>query len=107
MAVVCGNTYVLKPSERVPLTAMRLAELALEAGLPPGVLNVIHGAHDAVNFICDEPRIKAISFVGGDAAGKHIYSRGSANGKRVQANLGAQNHAVVMEDAEEDATLNA
>merc|ERR1719267_64909 len=69
MAVVCGNTYVLKPSERVPLTAMRLAELALEAGLPPGVLNIIHGSHDAVNFICDHPKIRAISFVGGDAAG--------------------------------------
>ena len=107
MGVVTGNTYVLKPSERVPLTAMRLAELAMEAGLPDGVLNIIHGTHDAVNFICDEPAIKAISFVGGDAAGKHIYSRGSANGKRVQANMGAQNHAVVMEDAEPDSTAKA
>jgi malonate-semialdehyde dehydrogenase (acetylating)/methylmalonate-semialdehyde dehydrogenase len=107
MGVVTGNTYVLKPSERVPLTAMRLAELATEAGLPDGVLNVIHGTHDAVNFICDEPAIRAISFVGGDAAGKHIYTRAAANGKRVQANLGAQNHAVVLEDAEPDATLKA
>jgi malonate-semialdehyde dehydrogenase (acetylating)/methylmalonate-semialdehyde dehydrogenase len=107
MGVVTGNTYVLKPSERVPMTAMRLAELAMEAGLPDGVLNIIHGTHDAVNFICDDPDIKAISFVGGDAAGKHIYSRGSANGKRVQANLGAQNHAVVLDDAEPDATLKA
>tara|TARA_B110001452_G_scaffold75986_1_gene61703 strand:- start:1564 stop:3144 length:1581 start_codon:yes stop_codon:yes gene_type:complete len=107
MGVVTGNTYVLKPSERVPLTTMRLAELAMEAGLPDGVLNVIHGTHDAVNFICDDPAIKAISFVGGDAAGKHIYSRGSANGKRVQANMGAQNHAVVMEDAEPDSTMKA
>ena len=90
MAVVCGNTYVLKPSERVPLTAMRLAELAIEAGLPPGVLNIIHGSHDSVNFICDEPRIRAISFVGGDAAGKHIYSRGSANGKLPSAFLGTR-----------------
>ena len=107
MAVVCGNTYVLKPSERVPLTAMRLAELAIEAGLPKGVLNIIHGTHDTVNFICDHPAIKAISFVGGDAAGKHIYSRGAANGKRVQANLGAQNHAVVMPDADADAAAKA
>jgi len=105
MGVVTGNTYVLKPSERVPLTAIRLAELATEAGLPDGVLNIIHGTHAAVNFLCDEPAIRAISFVGGDAAGKHIYTRGSANGKRVQANLGAQNHAVVLEDAEPDATL--
>jgi len=107
MGVVTGNTYVLKPSERVPLTAMRLAELATEAGLPDGVLNIIHGTHDAVNFLCHEPAIRAISFVGGDAAGKHIYTRGSANGKRVQANLGAQNHAVVIPDAEPDATLKA
>jgi len=107
MAVVCGNTYVLKPSERVPLTAMRLAELAAEAGLPPGVLNVIHGSHDAVNFLCDHPAIRAISFVGGDAAGKHIYARGSANGKRVQANMGAQNHAVVLPDADGEAACKA
>merc|ERR1719267_339426 len=74
MAVVTGNTYVLKPSERVPLTAMRLAELALEAGLPPGVLNIIHGSHEAVNFICDEPKIRAVSFVGGGAAGQRCMA---------------------------------
>lgn len=107
MAVVCGNTYVLKPSERVPLTAMRLAELAQEAGLPPGVLNIIHGTHDAVNFICDHPKIKAISFVGSDGAGKHVWTRGTANGKRVQANLGAQNHAVVLGDADHESTARA
>jgi len=107
MGVVTGNTYVLKPSERVPLTAMRLAALAQEAGLPDGVLNIIHGTHDAVNFICDDPAIKAISFVGGDAAGAHIYSRASNNGKRVQANLGAQNHAVVLEDADMAAAAGA
>jgi len=98
---------VMKPSERVPLTAMRLVELAMEAGLPDGVLNVIHGQHAAVNFLCDAPEIKAISFVGGDAAGKHIYERGGANGKRVQANLGAQNHAVVLEDADPEAAVKA
>jgi len=107
MAIACGNTYVLKPSERVPLTTMRLAELAMEAGLPDGVLNVIHGQHDAVNFVCDAPEIRAISFVGGDAAGKHIYERGGSNGKRVQANLGAQNHAVVLEDADANAACKA
>lgn len=72
---------------------MIIAELAKEAGLPDGVLNVVHGAADTVNFILDEPKIKAISFVGSDKAGRYIYTRGSANGKRVQANLGAKNHA--------------
>jgi malonate-semialdehyde dehydrogenase (acetylating)/methylmalonate-semialdehyde dehydrogenase len=72
---------------------MILAELARDAGMPDGVLNVVHGAHKAVNFIIDEPRIKAISFVGSDKAGKYIYTRGSEQGKRVQANLGAKNHA--------------
>lgn len=76
-----------------PGAAMILAELAKEAGMPEGVLNVVHGAHKTVDFIIDEPRIKAISFVGSDKAGKYIYSRGSAQGKRVQANLGAKNHA--------------
>jgi len=107
MATVCGNTFVLKPSERVPLTAMRLAELSIEAGMPKGVLNIIHGTHDAVNFICDDPAIKAISFVGSDTAGAHVYQRGSMNGKRVQANLGAQNHAVVMPDADPRAAMSA
>ena len=72
---------------------MIIAELAREAGLPDGVLNVVHGAADTVNFILDEPAIKAISFVGSDKAGKYIFERGTANGKRVQANLGAKNHA--------------
>ena len=107
MAVVCGNTFVLKPSERVPTTAMRLVELAEEAGLPPGVVNVIHGAHDAVDFLCDHPDIRAISFVGSDRAGAHIYRRGGAAGKRVQANLGAQNHAVLLDDANMKSALNS
>merc|ERR1719261_1278447 len=107
MAVTAGNTMVMKPSEKDPGAAMILAKLAQEAGLPPGVLNIVHGTHDCVNFLCDAPEIQAISFVGGDAAGKHIYARGTANGKRVQANLGAQNHAVVLDDAEPDATLKA
>lgn len=93
IAAITGNCLIMKPSERDPGAAMIIAELAKEAGLPDGVLNVIHGSKDTVNFILDEPAIKAISFVGSDTAGRYIYTRGSANGKRVQANLGAKNHA--------------
>lgn len=107
LATACGNTYVLKPSERDPGATMRLIELAEEAGVPPGVVNVIHGAHDAVNFVCDAPAIKAISFVGGNTAGEHIYARGTANGKRVQSNMGAKNHGVIMPDADKESVLNA
>jgi malonate-semialdehyde dehydrogenase (acetylating) / methylmalonate-semialdehyde dehydrogenase len=106
MANAAGNTFLLKPSERDPGAAMLLAQLAHDAGLPPGVLNVIHGSRDAVNFICDDPHVRAISFVGGDAAGKHIHERGSRNGKRVQANLGAKNHGVVMPDADKESVVN-
>ncbi|KAF9015529.1 methylmalonate-semialdehyde dehydrogenase [Cyathus striatus] len=98
MAAVTGNTLILKPSERDPGAAMMIAELCQQAGLPDGVLNIIHGGVPTVNAICDHPAIKAISFVGGDRAGKHIYERGTQNGKRVQANLGAKNHAVLMPD---------
>jgi malonate-semialdehyde dehydrogenase (acetylating)/methylmalonate-semialdehyde dehydrogenase len=90
MAIATGNTLILKPSERDPGAGGIIAELCERAGIPKGVLNIIHGGVEAVNFICDEPRIKAISFVGSDVAGKHIYDRGSKNGKRVQANLGAK-----------------
>ncbi|KAL0580826.1 hypothetical protein V5O48_001202 [Marasmius crinis-equi] len=107
MAAVTGNTLVLKPSERDPGAAMIIAELCKEAGLPAGVLNVVHGGVPTVNAICDNPAIKAISFVGGDRAGKHIYERGTQNGKRVQANLGAKNHAVVMPDANKNLALNS
>lgn len=79
----------------------------MRAGLPKGVLNVIHGAHDAVNFICDAPAIRAISFVGSNRAGEYIHDRGSRNGKRVQANLGAKNHACISPDADKESTLNA
>lgn len=106
LAIAAGNTFVLKPSERIPGATMMLMELLNEAGVPPGVVNVFHGQHDAVNFICDNPTIKAISFVGADTAGKHIYSRGAANGKRVQSNMGAKNHGVVMPDANKEDTLN-
>lgn len=107
VAVVTGNTLIIKPSERDPGAAMILAELAREAGLPDGVLNIIHGSKRAVDFIIDEPAIKAISFVGSNKAGEYIYTRGSANGKRVQANLGAKNHAAVLPDANHNYTVNA
>lgn len=99
VAVTAGNTFVLKPSEKDPGAAMMLAEMALEAGLPKGVLNVVHGTHDTVNRILDHRDVRAISFVGSDQAGAHVYKRGCANGKRVQSNMGAKNHAVIMPDA--------
>ncbi|PVG03346.1 Methylmalonate-semialdehyde dehydrogenase [Serendipita vermifera] len=107
LATVTGNTLVLKPSERDPAAAMMIAELCARAGLPPGVLNIVHGTIPTVNRICDHPKIKAISFVGGDRAGKHIYERGRMTGKRVQANLGAKNHAVIMPDANKNLALNS
>ncbi|EDQ89723.1 uncharacterized protein MONBRDRAFT_37029 [Monosiga brevicollis MX1] len=107
LSLACGNTMVMKPSERVPTATMMIAELAMEAGFPKGVFNVIHGAHDAVNFVCDDPAIRAISFVGSDQAGKHIWDRGTSNGKRVQSNMGAKNHGVILPDANKTATLNA
>jgi len=106
LAIACGNTYILKPSERDPVTTMVLARLAKEAGIPDGVLNVIHGSKDAVNFICDAPEIRAISFVGGDQAGRHIHERGSKNGKRVQSNMAAKNHATILPDADKERTID-
>ncbi|CAA6653422.1 unnamed protein product [Spirodela intermedia] len=107
VAITCGNTFVLKPSEKDPGAAMILAELAIEAGVPDGVLNIVHGTTDTVNNICDDDDIRAISFVGSNAAGMHIYGRAASKGKRVQSNMGAKNHAVIMPDASVDATLNA
>ncbi|ETE72347.1 Methylmalonate-semialdehyde dehydrogenase [acylating], mitochondrial, partial [Ophiophagus hannah] len=106
MAMVCGNTFLMKPSERVPGALMFLAQLLQDAGAPDGTLNIIHGQHEAVNFICDHPDIKAISFVGSNQAGEYIYERGSKHGKRIQANMGAKNHGVVMPDANKENTLN-
>ncbi|KAG1657000.1 putative methylmalonate-semialdehyde dehydrogenase [acylating], mitochondrial [Nymphon striatum] len=106
IATVCGNTYVIKPSERDPGACMILVELLKEAGAPDGIVNVIHGQHDSVNFICDHPDIRAISFVGSDQAGKYIYERGSKHNKRVQSNMGAKNHGVIMPDANKENTLN-
>ncbi|MDF2857513.1 MAG: methylmalonate-semialdehyde dehydrogenase [Neobacillus sp.] len=100
LAVACGNTFVLKPSERTPILANRLAELFLEAGAPPGVLNVVHGAHDVVNGLLDHEDIAAISFVGSQPVAKYVYERAAAKGKRVQALSGAKNHHIVMPDAD-------
>ncbi|XP_015376904.1 PREDICTED: probable methylmalonate-semialdehyde dehydrogenase [acylating], mitochondrial [Diuraphis noxia] len=107
VAISCGNTFVIKPSERVPGNCMMLVEMLSEAGCPPGVVNIIHGSVDTVNFICDAPDIKAISFVGANTAGEHIYTRGSKNGKRVQSNMGAKNHGVIMPDANKTSMLNS
>lgn len=107
MAIVTGNTFVLKPSEQDPMVTMRLVELALEAGIPAGVLNVIHGGPDAVNAICDHQDIKAVSFVGSTHVGTHVYNRSSLNGKRVQCMMGAKNHGIVLPDANKEQTLNA
>ncbi|NNM62979.1 MAG: CoA-acylating methylmalonate-semialdehyde dehydrogenase [Steroidobacteraceae bacterium] len=107
MAIVCGNTFVLKPSEQDPLTPMLLAELALEAGVPPGVLNIIHGGKRAVDAVCTHADIAAVSFVGSTAVGTHVYELASQHGKRVQAMMGAKNHAVVLPDAAKEQSLNA
>lgn len=102
LAIACGNTFVLKPSERTPLLANRLAELFKEAGLPDGVLNVVHGAHDVVNGLLEHPDVKAISFVGSQPVGEYVYKTAAAHGKRVQALTGAKNHSIVMPDADLD-----
>jgi len=107
MAIATGNTFVLKPSEQDPMVTMRLVELALEAGIPKGVLNVVHGGEDVVNAICDHGDIKAVSFVGSTRVGTHVYHRASQTGKRVQCMMGAKNHAVVLPDANKEQTLNA
>ena len=106
MAIACGNTFVLKPSEQDPMVTMRLVELALEAGIPAGVLNVIHGGENAVNAICDHADIKAVSFVGSTKVGTHVYNRATLAGKRVQCMMGAKNHAVILPDANKQQTLN-
>ncbi|MBE5097826.1 CoA-acylating methylmalonate-semialdehyde dehydrogenase [Priestia aryabhattai] len=100
MAIAVGNTFVLKPSERTPLLAQKLAELLEEAGLPKGVFNIVHGAHDVVNGLLDHPEVKAISFVGSQPVGEYVYKRGSQNLKRVQALTGAKNHSIVLNDAD-------
>lgn len=107
MAIVLGNSFILKPSEKTPLLAQRLVELFTEAGLPAGVFNIVYGAHDVVNALLDHPVIKAISFVGSKSVGEYVYKRASENLKRVQVLAGAKNHVVVLRDANiEEAVTN-
>ncbi|WP_240376233.1 CoA-acylating methylmalonate-semialdehyde dehydrogenase [Bacillus piscicola] len=105
LAIACGNTFVLKPSERTPLLAERLAELIVEAGLPEGVLNIVHGAHDVVNGLLEHDEVDAISFVGSQPVAEYIYKTAANNGKRVQALAGAKNHSIVLGDADMDKTI--
>ena len=107
MAIACGNTFVLKPSEQDPLSTMLLVELAIEAGVPAGVLNVVHGGKDVVDALCTHKDIKAVSFVGSTAVGTHVYDLAGRHGKRVQSMMGAKNHAVGLPDANREQTLNA
>ena len=102
VAIACGNTFVLKPSERDPSASMRIAELWQEAGLPDGVFNVVHGDKVAVDTILDSPDVAAVSFVGSTPIARYIHERGTANGKRVQALGGAKNHAIILPDADVD-----
>ncbi len=107
VACVAGNTFVLKASEVAPGAAVDLAELAMQAGLPPGVLNVVHGKNEAVNFLCHDKDIKAVSFVGGSKVGRIVHDMATLSGKRVQANMGAKNHAVIMPDVDMEKTATA
>jgi malonate-semialdehyde dehydrogenase (acetylating)/methylmalonate-semialdehyde dehydrogenase len=106
-AIACGNAFILKPSERDPGVPMRFAELFIEAGGPPGILNVVNGDKESVDAILDNPEIKAVGFVGSTPIAEYIYSRGCANGKRVQCFGGAKNHMVIMPDADMDQTVDA
>jgi malonate-semialdehyde dehydrogenase (acetylating)/methylmalonate-semialdehyde dehydrogenase len=107
MAIVCGNTFVLKPSEQDPMTPMLLGELAMEAGVPPGVLNIVHGGKTAVDTLCTHQEVRAVSFVGSTHVGHHVYNLASTHGKRAQCMMGAKNHAVVLPDASKEHSLNA
>ncbi|MGQ0662397.1 MAG: CoA-acylating methylmalonate-semialdehyde dehydrogenase [Pseudomonadota bacterium] len=107
LAVACGNTFVLKPSEKDPSCPLRLAELAKEAGFPDGVLNVVNGDKEAVDALLTDPGVAAVSFVGSAAVGEYVYRTGCAHGKRVQALCGAKNHMVVMPDADFDQAIDA
>ena len=106
VAIACGNCFILKPSEKAPSVPLRLAELMMEAGAPAGVLQVANGDKDIVDAILDDPDIQAVSFVGSSAVAEHVYARGSAHGKRVQAMGGAKNHAIIMPDADLDQVTN-
>ena len=107
LAIVCGNCFILKPSERDPSSTLLIASLLLEAGLPKGVMNVVNGDKDAVDALIEAPEVKALSFVGSTPIAEYIYSEGTKRGKRVQALGGAKNHAVILPDADMDNTVNA
>jgi len=107
MAVACGNTFILKPSERDPSSTLYIAQLAQEAGLPAGVLNVVNGDKEAVDALLHDPRVQAVSFVGSTPIAEYVYATGCMNGKRVQALGGAKNHAVLMPDADLDMAVSA
>src|SRR5437773_7775918 len=107
LAVACGNTFVLKPSEKVPLTVVLIVELLEKAGLPKGVLNLVHGGRECVDALLTHPKVKAISFVGSSPVAKYIFETGTRHGKRVQANGGAKNYIVVMPDADVSKTVEA
>src|SRR6202000_2193818 len=106
-AIACGNAFILKPSERDPSVPMRIAELFLKAGLPPGILNVVNGDKEAVDTLLTDPRVQAIGFVGSSSIAEYIYSTGCAHGKRVQCFGGAKNHMIVMPDADMDQAVDA
>lgn len=106
MAVACGNTFVLKPSERDPFSTMREVEMTRDAGFPPGVLNLVHGGPDVANRLITHPDVAAVSFVGSTGAGEHIYKTGTAAGKRVQCMCGAKNHSIIMPDANQGAAID-
>jgi malonate-semialdehyde dehydrogenase (acetylating)/methylmalonate-semialdehyde dehydrogenase len=106
-ALVCGNAFILKPSERDPSVPLMLAELMLEAGAPPGILNVVNGDKAAVDAILDDEDIGAVGFVGSTPIAHYVYSRGTAAGKRVQCFGGAKNHMIVMPDADMDQVVDA
>ncbi|WP_444888528.1 CoA-acylating methylmalonate-semialdehyde dehydrogenase [Microbulbifer sp. JMSA008] len=107
MAIACGNTFILKPSERTPSCALFIAELGIEAGIPAGVLNVVNGDKEAVDTLLTDKRIQAVSFVGSTPIAEYVYTTGTAHGKRVQAFGGAKNHAIVMPDADLDNAVAA
>jgi malonate-semialdehyde dehydrogenase (acetylating)/methylmalonate-semialdehyde dehydrogenase len=107
VALACGNTFVLKPSEKVPLSSVRLGELLIESGLPEGVFNIVHGARECVDALLEHPLVRAVSFVGSTPVARHIYETGARRGKRVQAAGGAKNHLIVMPDADLDQAARA
>src|ERR1700726_2107219 len=106
-AIACGNSFLLKPSERDPSVPMRIAQLLMEAGLPAGVLNVVNGDKEAVDTLLTDPRVRAVGFVGSSAIAEYIYATGCAHGKRVQCFGGAKNHMIVMPDADMDQAVDA